>query len=126
VAFVTDSDVKALHDRLAAEWSATAQAASAESAKLSPEQITQLGILGGRIQTVLGDSPSLWRAAAQMNAGEALERDLFTYVASLRASGVTNLPTPSSGPAPSPIDKLIELAPMILVAVVLLEMSRKP
>jgi hypothetical protein len=123
VAFVTDADVKVIHDRIAAEWSATAQAASAESVKLSPEQITQLGVLGSRMQGVLGDSPAFWRAAAQMNAAEALERDLFTYVASLRASGVTNLPAPSAGPAPSAIDKIVELAPMILLAVVLLSIG---
>jgi hypothetical protein len=125
VAFVTDADVKVIHDRIAQEWSAIAQAASAQSVKLTPEQITQLGLLGTRIQSVLDDSPSFFRSSSQMNTAEALEADLFAYVASLRASGVSSLPTKPAGPTASTIDKLVELAPFVLIALVLMTAGKK-
>jgi hypothetical protein len=123
VPFVTDTDVAGLQARLGTEWTAIAQAASAASSKLSPEQLATLGTLATRFQSFMADSPSLLRAGVQMTTGESLERDAFSFADSLRASGVPGLPAaPSEGPK-TPLDKALDLVPYVLLAFALFELG---
>ena len=119
--FVSDADVKGLHERLGDEWSTIAVAIKNASDKLSQEELSSYSVLASRVSTFLGDSPSLLRAASQMNTGEALERDVFSFVERIRASGVPGLPSAPAEPAKTSLDKLVDALPLVLLALVALE-----
>jgi hypothetical protein len=120
-AFVTDADVKNLHARLTDEWTAVATAIRDNASKLTQDQLATYSTLATRVSTYQADTPSLLRAASQMNTGEALERDVFTFVDSIRASGVPGLPaTPNEAPKTT-LDKIVDFVPMALLAFVVFE-----
>ena len=124
--FVTDSDVEVLHTRLASEWTTIESAATGNSAKLTPELLATLGTLATRVSSYLGDAPSLLRAGVQMTTGESLERDVFSFADGLRDAGVPGLPmAPSEGPKTA-LDKIVDLAPWALVALLALEYAPRP
>jgi len=123
-AFVTDSDVRLLHDRIGQEWAAVAAAASSASSKLSQGQLSQLGLLASRVQAMNEDSPSFWRAASQMDTGQALEKDIFAYAAGLSAMGVPGMPAQPSPAPESALDKLASALPLVLLAVVVVALTK--
>ena len=122
--FVTDSDVKVLHDRLATEWTTIAAAASNASSQLSKDQMATMGTLASRVSSYLGDGPSLFRAGSQMDTGQALEKDVFEFADSLRSSGVPGLPASPAAAPKSTLDRIVELAPILLVAAVVFSLTR--
>lgn len=123
-AFVTDSDVKLLHDRIAQEWAAVAAAASNASSKLSQGQLSELGLLASRVQAMNEDAPSFWRAASQMDTGAALEKDIFAYASELSASGIPGMPAQPSPAPESALDKLASALPLVLLAVIVVSLSK--
>jgi hypothetical protein len=125
VAFVTDVDVKGKYDRSGAEWAAIAAAASNAASSLSAAQKTQMGLLATRLQSMLADEPSFFRAASQSDTADALERDLWAFAGDLRSSGIPGVPAQSSTAPATMLDKLVDLVPLVVVGLVVLELAGK-
>jgi hypothetical protein len=124
VAFVTDTDVKAKYARIGAAWSAIAAAASNASDKLTDGQKSTMSLLASRFQTMQQDAPSFFRAAAQSDTADALERDVWAFADDLKSSGVPGLPSKPSATPATAFDKLLDLAPMLLIALAVLAVSK--
>jgi hypothetical protein len=124
VPFVTDADVKQKRARIAAEWSAIAAAASHSADRLTPSQQATMGTLASRFETMGTDAPSFFRAAAQSDEADSFEKDLQAWADDLRASGIPGVPARAAAAPTGIVDKLLELAPMILIGLGVLKMGK--
>jgi hypothetical protein len=116
VPFVTDSDVKVKYDRVAHAWAAIAQAASGSADKLTAGEQATMGLLAGRVEKMLADEPSLFRAGSQADTADALERDVWSFADDLRSAGFAGVPQKPQAAPQTTLDRAIELAPLILIA----------
>lgn len=102
--FVTSADVSTLHGQLESDSTALDEAVSnaIKAGTLSGDApiARQWHRFTGRIAGYLADEPSSLRAAAQMDAGQQLQRDLIPWYARLAAAGVAVPPAPAPPPAP--------------------------
>lgn len=100
--FVTSADVATLHGQLESDSTAldTAVGDAIKAGKLSGDApvARQWHRFTGRIAGYLADEPSSLRAAAQMDAGQQLQRDLLPWYPRLAAAGVTVPPAPAPPP----------------------------
>jgi hypothetical protein len=100
--FVTSADVATLHGQLDSDSTALDEAVSTAitSGKLSGDSLTARAWhrFTGRIAGYLADEPSSLRAAAQMDTGQQLQRDLVPWYARLAAAGVSVPPAPAPPP----------------------------
>jgi hypothetical protein len=98
VPFVTAADVQTLHDAITAEVTDLGNAV-ARATMLDAQTVNEWHSIRERAIAYLADAPSTLRAAAQMNAGEQLQRDLGPWHARLLAAGAHVGPAPSGPPA---------------------------
>jgi hypothetical protein len=105
--FVTSSDVETLQARVKGQWRALdlALAACVQNGHLKQDDpiLAQWGAFVQGVSRYLQDSPSILRAAAQMNAGEQIERELGPWTARIAALGCDVPPAPQP-PAPGILD----------------------
>lgn len=76
-----------------------------------------------RAEAFLAEDPSWLNTAAQMNAGEQIERDLQPWYAKLRAAGCSDIP-PAPTPPPAQSDllgSLKDVGLLVVAAILLLE-----
>lgn len=114
--FVTDTDVAALHQAVQSERSLLGMAVLSCRSSLDAMTLAQWDDLNARIGVYLGDSPSLLRAASQMDQGQALQREMQPWHARLRAAGCSNVPDAPPAPPADLLGTLAGMAPLILLA----------
>jgi hypothetical protein len=98
VPFVAAQDVQTLHDAIAAEVTDLGNAV-ARATMLDAQTVSEWHSMRERAIAYLADSPSTVRAAAQMDAGQQIQRDLAPWHARLLAAGAHVGPPPSPPPA---------------------------
>lgn len=122
---VTPADVKQLQSDVRAESDALAQALKAciyaSTIPAGDPLVAQWTGLMDRVQAFLAQEPSWLHTAAQMNAGEQLQRDLQPWHATLQQRGCANVP-PAPSPPPAPGDLFGSLTNIGLILIVLMAM----
>lgn len=117
--FVTAADVTQLHSALDAQAqgldAAVSEAIQAGKLDGSSRTARDWHLMTGRVAAYLDDPPSTLRAAAQMDAGQQLQRDLHPWYPRLQAAGVQVPPEPA--PPPSPQDLFGNVKDLLLLAV---------
>lgn len=123
---VTDTNVIQLQSAIDQQWDGLKGATDAAitSGQLSPtsQLSNQEDAMNSRVLSYLAMTPSYFDAGAQMDQGEALQRDLNAYGASLAKAGVSNVPAPASVPAPMDLfGSLGNIGELILVVLLMAE-----
>jgi hypothetical protein len=105
--FVSSGDVEVLQAQVKAQWRAldSAIAGCVTKGKLTSSDplVDQWRAFVQGVSAYLQDSPSMLRAAAQMNAGQQIQRDLANWTARVSALGC-DVPPPPQPPAPGILD----------------------
>jgi hypothetical protein len=120
VPVVTPDDVRTLQGAIAAEVSNLGDAVARAVPPLDDVTYSQWRALRVRALNFVGQSPGWLHAAAQMNAGEQLQRELYPWHARLAAQGVKDVP-PAPPPPPASSDlfgtlgKAIDVVPFLLI-----------
>lgn len=125
--FVTSSDVDSLQVAVRGQWDALNAAVQDGADKLKGNRSVnaQLTALQRRVEAFLGKSSSVFDAAAQMDEGQAIQRDIATMTDTLSRLGVSNLP-PKPAAASSPtlatmFGGLVDALPILLVLLIVHE-----
>jgi hypothetical protein len=107
--FVSSGDVQVLQAQVKAQWRALDSAIAGCVAKGKLGQgdplIEQWRAFVQGVSRYLQDSPSILRAAAQMNAGQQIQRELGPWTARVAALGCDVPPAPQP-PAPGILDAI--------------------
>jgi hypothetical protein len=102
---VTDTNVIQLQAAISQQWDALQ--ACFDAGQLAGKAPSGGALSSGaaglnqRVLAFLAMTPSFWNAGAQMDQGEALQRDLNSFTDALTSSGFANVPGKASVAAPA-------------------------
>lgn len=124
--FVTATDVQLLHVAIQGERSLLGIAVLACHDKLDAGTLAEWDSLNARVGVYLGDDPSTFRAASQMDTGQQLQREMQPWHDRLRSAGCANVPSappqpPSAGGLTGMFDALRDIGPIVLAIFLLRE-----